>query len=98
MGMRGRAVLPGEPIAGVADCRFYPASRGNHDVTDATYRVIRREDDSVAVEITRPGALPQMAAGFATEAEAADWIAQDKRLANSADSFQLPAGRRRRRW
>jgi hypothetical protein len=96
--MRGRAVLRGEPIVGVVDCRPYPASHGNGDVTDATYRVIRQKDDSVAVEITRLGALPQMAAGFATEAEAADWIAQDKRLAKTADSFQVPAGRRRHVW
>ena len=96
--MRGRAVLRGEPIVGVVDCRLYPASRGNGDVTDATYRVIRQKDDSVAVEITRLGALPQMAAGFATEAEAADWIAQDKRLAKTADSFQVPAARRRHVW
>jgi hypothetical protein len=64
-------------------------------MTNATYRVFRQEDDSVAVQITRLGALPQMAAGFATEAEAADWIAQDKRLGNTADSLQTPVGRGR---
>ena len=96
--MRGRAVPAGESIAGVADCRSCPASRGNDDVTDATYRVIRQKDDSVAVEITKPGALRQMAAGFATEAEAVDWIAQDKRLAKTADSFQVTPSRRRHVW
>jgi hypothetical protein len=65
------------------------------DVTDPTYRVIRQKDGSVAVEITRRGALPQLAAGFATEAEAADWIAQDKRLGRTADQFQQLTGRRR---
>jgi hypothetical protein len=40
--------------------------------------------------------LPQLAAGFATEAEADAWIAQDKRLWEAADPFRTPAGRRRR--
>jgi hypothetical protein len=93
MRMRGR-----EPIAAVADCRLDPASHGDDDVTDATYRVVHRKDDGFAVEITRPGSLPQMAAGFATEAEAADWIAQDKRLCNAADPFHTPAVRRRNGW
>jgi hypothetical protein len=67
-------------------------------MTDANYRVIQRDDDSFAVEVTRIGALPQMAAGFATEAEADAWIAQDKRLWEAADPFSTPAGRRRRRF
>ena len=64
-------------------------------MADANYRVMQRDDDSFAVEVTRIGALPQMAAGFATEAEAADWIAQDKRLWEAADPFRTPSGRRR---
>jgi hypothetical protein len=64
-------------------------------MADATYRLIRREDDSFAVEVTRTGALPQLAAGFATEAEAAAWIVQDKRLWQAADPFRTPAYRRR---
>jgi len=36
----------------------------------ANYRVIQRDDDSFTVEVVRAGALPQIAAGFATEAEA----------------------------
>lgn len=63
-------------------------------MTDATYRVVHREDDSFAVEIARSGVLPQMAAGFATEAEATDWIAQDRRLCDAADPFTTPAARR----
>ena len=63
-------------------------------MTDAFYRIIHRQDDSFAVEITRPGALVQTAAGFATEAEASDWIAQDKRLADGADPFRAQAGGR----
>jgi hypothetical protein len=63
---------------------------------DANYRVIHQPDDSFAVEVTRTGALPQMAAGFATEAEADAWIAQDKRLWEAADPFRTPAYRRRR--
>jgi hypothetical protein len=67
-------------------------------VTDATYRVIHQKDNSFAVEIIRPGLLPQLAAGFATEAEADGWIAQDKRLWDAADPFRTPASRRRRGW
>jgi hypothetical protein len=65
-------------------------------MTDATYRVIHREDNSFAVEITRSGALPEMAAGFATETEASDWIAQDKRLWQAANLFGTPARRKLR--
>jgi len=61
----------------------------------ANYRVIQRDDDSFTVEVVRTGALPQIAAGFATEAEADAWIAQDKRLWGAADPFRAPAYRRR---
>ena len=63
-------------------------------MADAIYRVVHREDDSFAVEITRSGVLPQTAVGFATEAEATDWIAQDKRLWQAADPFRTPASRK----
>ena len=63
---------------------------------DANYRVIRRDNEGFAVEVTRAGALPQMVASFATEAEADAWIAQDKRLWEAADPFRPPAGKRRR--
>ena len=65
-------------------------------MADANYRVIQRDDDSFSVKMTRTGALPQIAAGFATEAEAEAWIAQDKRLWEAADPFRTPAYRRRR--
>jgi len=64
---------------------------------DTTYRVVQREDGSFAVEVVRFGALPEMAAGFATEAAVNGWIAQDKRLWESADPFQTPASRKWRR-
>jgi hypothetical protein len=67
-------------------------------MVDATYRVIRREDDSFAVEVTRLGASPQLAVGFATEADADAWIAQDRRLIQAADPFATPAKRRRPRF
>jgi hypothetical protein len=63
-------------------------------MADAIYRVIHREDDSFSVEITRSGVLPQTAVGFATEAEANDWVAQNRRLRQAADPFRTPAGRR----
>ena len=65
-------------------------------MTDANYRVIRREDDSLVVEVTRPGSLPHLAVGFASEAEADAWIAQDKRLWQAADPFGPPSHRSRR--
>jgi hypothetical protein len=63
-------------------------------MVDTSYRIVHREDDSFAVEIVRVGALPQTAAGFATEAAAKGWIAQDERLRLAADPFGTPAGRR----
>jgi hypothetical protein len=63
-------------------------------MADTTYRIVHREDDSFAVEIVRIGALPQTAAGFATEAAAQGWIAQDQRLRSAADPFSTLAGRR----
>ena len=63
-------------------------------MTDVIYQIVQREDDSYAVEIARPGALGQTAAGFATEAEANNWIAQDKRLWDTADPFRTQPGRR----
>jgi hypothetical protein len=64
-------------------------------MADTSYKIVHREDDSFAVEIVRVGALPQTAAGFATEAAAKGWIAQDERLRSAADPFGTPAGRRR---
>jgi hypothetical protein len=63
-------------------------------MADTSYRIVHREDDSFAVEIIRVGALPQTAAGFASEAAAKGWIAQDERLRSAADPFGTPAGRR----
>ncbi|WP_428485176.1 hypothetical protein [Rhodopila sp.] len=61
---------------------------------ETTYRIVRREDDTFAVEVLRFGALPQMAAGFATEAAVMGWIAQDKRLNASSPTPTLAA----RKW
>ena len=63
-------------------------------MADTSYRIVQREDETFAVEIIRVGALPQTAAGFATEAAAQGWIAQDERLRSAADPFGTPAGRR----
>lgn len=65
-------------------------------MADTTYRVVQRDDNSFIVKVTRAGALPQTATGFATEVEANAWIAQDKRLWESADPFRKPASQRRR--
>jgi hypothetical protein len=63
-------------------------------MAEANYRIVRLEDGRFVVEVIRFGALPQTAAGFATEAEASSWIAQDKRLWDSGDPFRTPAGRK----
>lgn len=63
-------------------------------MVETTYRITRREDGSFAVEVVRFGALPQMAAGFATEADAKGWIAQDKRLLGAAGPRRTTAGRK----
>jgi hypothetical protein len=63
-------------------------------MVETTYRIVHCEDDSFAVEVVRFGALPQMAAGFATEADVKGWIAQDKRLWESTDPSQTPASRK----
>jgi len=63
-------------------------------MADTIYRIIPGQDDGFAVEITRSGVLPQTAIGFATEAEANDWIVQDKKLWLAADPFRTPAGRK----
>jgi len=61
---------------------------------DQIYRIVQRADLSFAVEVVRPGMLPQTAVGFTTEAEAAGWVAQDKLLWDSADPFRTPASRK----
>ena len=63
-------------------------------MADTSYQIVHREDDSFAVEIVRIGALPQMAAGFATEAAAKGWIAQDQRLRTTVGPISTAAVRR----
>jgi hypothetical protein len=65
------------------------------NMTDTSYRIVHRDDDSFAVEIVRVGALPQTAAGFPTEAAARGWIARDERFRYVTDPFWAPAGRPR---
>ena len=62
-------------------------------MADSIYRVVPRPDGSFTVEIARSGALPQTAAGFATETEAARWIARDKRLCESDSRFDTSSAR-----
>jgi len=65
-------------------------------MADETYRLLRGEDGDFSVEMIRPGNPPVVADGFASEADADAWIAQDKRLREAADPFRAPANRRRR--
>jgi hypothetical protein len=69
---------------------------GSKTMADTVYRIVHREDDGFVVEISRSGVLPQTATGFATEAEASQWIAQDRRLWSATDPFSTPAARKRR--
>jgi hypothetical protein len=66
-------------------------------MVETAYRILCREEGDFAVEVVRFGALPQMAAGFATEAAVRSWIAQDKRLWEYAEPTETPASRRLRR-
>ncbi len=63
-------------------------------MTETTYRIIPQANNSYGVEVARPGVLPQRAAGFASEAEANAWIAQDKRLRDAADPWRPPVGQK----
>jgi hypothetical protein len=92
--MRANINRPALAAVGRARACILPQCVSYLRMADANYRIIHRQDDSFAVEITRPGALAQTAAGFATEAEATNWIAQDKRLADGEDPFRTQAGGR----
>lgn len=61
----------------------------------ATYTVHRQPDGSFHVRMTSPGALPRTAINFASEAEAAAWIARDRRLTEFANPWVADA---RRGW
>jgi len=61
---------------------------------ETTYRIVQRPDEGFVVEIARRGVLPQTATGFATEAAASQWIAQDQRLWNAEDPFRTAASRK----
>jgi hypothetical protein len=63
-------------------------------MTESIYRIVHCADDSFVVEIVRTGVLPQTTTGFATEAEASRWIAQDQRLWNADGPLQTVASRR----
>ena len=64
-------------------------------MADTTYRIVHREDDSFAVEIKRVGALPQTAAGFATDA--IELLGPDFRMTGRfARPFGTPLPSRRR--
>lgn len=64
-------------------------------MTDTSYRIVPGDDGSFVVEIVRIGALPQTAAGFATEAAARGWIARDERFRYVNDPFTAPRAPRR---
>src|SRR5437879_13547873 len=59
------------------------AGPAKHPHADATYQILRREATGYAVEVAIPGMNPTMVSGFATEQEAASWIAGHRqRVAN----------------
>jgi hypothetical protein len=59
-----------------------------------TYRIVPHPDGSFAIEVHRVGALPELAAGFPTEADAQSWIARDQRLSNASEPFRTAAQRK----
>jgi hypothetical protein len=65
-------------------------------MVETSYRIVQCEDGGFVIEVVRFGALPQTAAGFATEAAARGWIAQDKRLCQPAGPSQTNVGRKGR--
>ena len=64
-------------------------------MADTFYRIFQTPDGGFAVEIISVGALPQTAAGFATEAAAKSWIARDKRFRSATGPFWVRAALRR---
>ena len=60
----------------------------------ARYIVRLQKNGQYMVVMSRPEWANREIPGFATEAEANDWVAQDKRLWQAADPFRTPAGRR----
>jgi hypothetical protein len=63
----------------------------------ATYTVHRQTDGSFHVRLTKPGALPRTAINFGSEAEAAAWIARDRRLNEFTNPWVADAHRGRNR-
>jgi hypothetical protein len=63
-------------------------------MVETSYRIVQCKDGGFVIEVIRFGALPQTAAGFETEAAAQSWIAQDKRLWESAGPSQTSASRK----
>jgi hypothetical protein len=57
-----------------------------HPHADATYRTIRFSDGTFGVEIAIPGTHPTTMRSFATEAKAAEWIAEHKNFVASNSS------------
>jgi hypothetical protein len=69
-----------------------------HPHTDATYRIIRQEDESFAVEVTIPGTYPTTVKSFASAGDAEAWIARHKEGVASTTSLRRTSfGLRRHR-
>jgi len=54
-----------------------------HPHADATYRVIRSDDGTFAVEVSIPERHPAKVSSFATKADAEAWIAEHRRRVQS---------------
>ena len=50
-----------------------------HPQAEATYRVVPRDDGSFDAEIANPETDPALVKGFATAADAEDWITNQKK-------------------
>jgi hypothetical protein len=66
-----------------------------HPHADATYRVLRRDDASFAVEVSIQDTAPTTVSAFATKAEAEAWIAGHKQRVAGATSLGRARGTQR---
>ena len=64
-----------------------------HPHAEATYRVVRIDDTSFAVEVSIPDTHPTRVSAFATESAAEEWIANHRRRVET----QTQSGRWQRR-
>jgi hypothetical protein len=67
-------------------------AKARHPHADAQYRILPRVGMGYAVEVTIPDMNPTMVTGFATEQQAASWIAEHRqRVASGPLRWRRPS-------